>query len=157
MCKSNLVEKPTDSHLFCAVNIPAPLTTRACAPLVGLNSKNPPKIKIHIIREIDWLYLCMQQFDKFLKKTGNGRHVNLCENLPAWKISWNHNINRVNLFLAGFSYLKPLCAPIHTTAQPHTLLWVRTVRTVRIMVSSVSVRVYAVRFSQLFDVVVHST
>ena len=85
MCKSNLVLKPTDlpyAHLFRAVNIPLDDKSMRAAALVGLNSKNPPKIKIQKFREIDWLYLCLQQFDKFLymkcnAMTGNGRYDNL--------------------------------------------------------------------------------
>ena len=58
---------------------------------VGPNCKNLPKIKL-IIREIDWLYLCRQQFDTFWiwvnEMTGNGNCVNLLK--LAWNISWNH-------------------------------------------------------------------
>jgi hypothetical protein len=61
VCKSNLVLKPTDlpyAHLFRAVSIPLDDKSMRAAALVGLNSKDPPKIKIHKFREIDWLYLC---------------------------------------------------------------------------------------------------
>ena len=58
---------------------------------VGPNCKNLPKIKL-IIREIDWLYLCRQQFDTFWiwvnEMFGNGNCGNLLK--LAWKISWNH-------------------------------------------------------------------
>ena len=80
--------------------------------LVGLNSKNPPKIMIQTIREIDWLYLCLQQFDKFLNlkrnaMTGNGRYANFSKNCQHGK---NREITKSSeLFLAGFSYLEPLC------------------------------------------------
>ena len=47
---------------------------------------------IQKIRETDWFYSCLQQFDKFLIRgvsmTGNGNNVNLLK--LAWKNSWNH-------------------------------------------------------------------
>ena len=74
--------------------------------------------------------------------------------LKPTDLPYAHLFRAVNIPLDDKSMRGSTVAPLHTTgttAQPHTLLWVRTVRTVRIMVSSVSVRVYAVRFSQLFD------
>ena len=73
--------------------------------------------------------------------------------LKPTDLPYAHLFRAVNIPLDDKSMRGSTVAPLHTTgttAQPHTLLWVRTVRTVRIMVSSVSVRVYAVRFSQLF-------
>ena len=73
--------------------------------------------------------------------------------LKPTDLPYAHLFRAENIPLDDKSMRGSTVAPLHTigtTAQSRTLLWVRTVRTVRIMVSSVSVRVYAVRFSQLF-------
>ena len=53
--------------------------------------QKPAENYIRKIREIDWSYLCLQQFDKFwmwsAKKTGNGINVNQMK--IALKNSWN--------------------------------------------------------------------
>ena len=42
--------------------------------------KNPPKIRLQKIREIDGSYLCLQQFDKFsIRSASNNRKRKLCE------------------------------------------------------------------------------
>ena len=59
---------------------------------IGPNSKISPRIKFKKIREIDWVNLCLQQFDRFLimKLTWlETEIVLLCLKL-AWKNSWNH-------------------------------------------------------------------
>ena len=35
------------------------------APSQVVNSKKPPKMRFQKSREVDWLYLCLQEFDKF--------------------------------------------------------------------------------------------
>ena len=48
---------------------------------VVTNCKNPPKMTLKIIREIDGSYLCLKQFNNFKYDahvmTGNGNQVNL--------------------------------------------------------------------------------
>ena len=73
--------------------------------------------------------------------------------LKPTDLPYAHLFRAENIPLDDKSMRGSTVAPLHTigtTAQSRTLLWVRTVRTLRIMVSLVSVRVYAVRFSQLF-------
>ena len=79
------------------------------------------------IREIDWSYLCLQQFDEFLKfskqSTGNGNDVN--QLTLAWK-KLVISSRQVNLFLAGFSFLEALWAatpPVATLVVNLCSLW----------------------------------
>ena len=72
------------------------------------NYKNPPKIKILKIREIDGSYLRLQRFDKFWMWSSSTRKWKLCKFAETCmeklvKALW------VNLFPAGFSHLEPLC------------------------------------------------
>ena len=55
---------------------------KAARLMLGLIAKKkPPKIRFEKIREIDWLHLRLQQFDKLGYEThaiaGNGNQVNL--------------------------------------------------------------------------------
>ena len=51
--------------------------------------------------------LCLQQFDKFLKCSAcNHWKRKLCKSV---EIGFGKILDQVNLFLAGFSHLKPLC------------------------------------------------
>ena len=60
----------------------------------GTKWQNPPKI-----REINWSYLCLQQFDKFwIWSACNDRKRKLCESIETFlKNLWNHF--RRNYFL----------------------------------------------------------
>ena len=74
----------------------------------GPNCKNPPKIKFEKLVKLIDSYLHLQQFDMFWMWKAGTRKRKLCkfaENRmeKLVKALW------VNLFSAGFSYLKPLC------------------------------------------------
>ena len=66
--------------------------------------------------------LGLQQFEKFLKcracNLSERKIMQICWN-RFWKNSWNHI--RWNLFLAGFSHLKPLCSNLQLPKK-HLLL-----------------------------------
>ena len=49
-------------------------------------------------------HFCLKQFDKFLK-TGNGNYANLLKSILEKFVKAHQG----NLFLAGFTHLKPLC------------------------------------------------
>ena len=67
---------------------------------VGPYCKNPPKIC-----ELNWSYLCPQQFDTFWNKANYPKRK-LCES--AKSLEKIVKSLQVNLFLAGFSHLEPL-------------------------------------------------
>ena len=60
--------------------------------------------------EIDWSHLCLQPFDKFqIYSACNHRKRKWCKSveIDLQKFVKSH---QVNLFLAGFGHLKPLCS-----------------------------------------------
>ena len=71
--------------------------------------QKPAKKLDEKIREIDWPYLYIEQFDKFLTwRTDRKRKLNLLKTCLK-KNSWSHIESSVNIFSAGFSHLEPLC------------------------------------------------
>ena len=61
------------------------------------------------IREIDWLYLCLQRFDEFwIWSARYDRKRKLCESAETSLEKFVKSLQE-NLFLAGFSHMKPLC------------------------------------------------
>ena len=73
---------------------------------VGLNSKNPPKIAIYKFREIIGKFDLTNFEYQVSAMTRNRNHVNL------FKLDWEKFVksHQVNLSLAGFSHLGPLCS-----------------------------------------------
>ena len=69
---------------------------------VGLNSKNPPKMRFFEKCEIDWLSLCHEQFDKFLIWCTCNDRKRLSSQFAetSLKNSWNDIM--MNLFFGGF-------------------------------------------------------
>ena len=83
----------------------------AARPTVGLKRKKPPKMRFK--NSWNWLVLLMLatvftniEYQVQRAMTGNGNQMNLQK--LGWKIFVKSD--QVFLFLAGFNYLKPLCA-----------------------------------------------
>ena len=97
------------SFFGCSAHDPQRAHTLEVAIHSWAKFQKPAKNEIFKNREIDWLYLCLQRFNKFwISSPGNDRKRKLYESAETCKEKFVKS-HQGNLFLVGFSHLEPLC------------------------------------------------